>query len=85
MELLFKQLCNCLLYTSPVVFLCLPMRMALLLFISSRLPLDVYKRQGMERAADTEDLITIGMRGDGDTPMGGKEGEDDTSATRTAS
>lgn len=31
----------------------------------------------MERAADTEDLITIGMRGDGDTPMGGKEGEDD--------
>lgn len=31
----------------------------------------------MERAAGTEDLITIGMRGDGDTPMGGKEGEDD--------
>ena len=39
--------------------------------------IDRFFREGMERAADTEDLITIGMRGDGDTPMGGKEGEDD--------
>jgi hypothetical protein len=31
--------------------------------------------EGMERAKDTEDLITIGMRGDGDAAMG-KEGEE---------
>jgi len=39
--------------------------------------IDKFFREGIERAADTEDLITIGMRGDGDTPMGGKEGQDD--------
>lgn len=39
--------------------------------------IDRFFREGMERAADTEDLITIGMRGDGDTAMGGKEGQDD--------
>lgn len=38
--------------------------------------LDRFFREGIERAKDTEDLITIGMRGDGDTPMGGKEGAD---------
>ena len=31
--------------------------------------------EGMERAKDTEDLITIGMRGDGDAALG-KEGEE---------
>jgi len=31
--------------------------------------------EGMERARDTEDLITIGMRGDGDAALG-KEGEE---------
>ena len=39
--------------------------------------IDKFFREGIERAADTEDLITIGMRGDGDTAMGGKEGQDD--------
>ncbi|MBD1425156.1 glycosyl hydrolase 115 family protein [Sphingobacterium arenae] len=38
--------------------------------------IDRFFREGIERASGTEDLITIGMRGDGDTPMGGKEGED---------
>ncbi|MFY7814551.1 MAG: glycosyl hydrolase 115 family protein [Chryseobacterium taeanense] len=38
--------------------------------------IDQFFKEGMQRAAKTEDLITIGMRGDGDTPMGGKEGED---------
>ena len=40
--------------------------------------IDDFFRLGMERAKDTEDLITIGMRGDGDTAMGGKEGHDDS-------
>ena len=39
--------------------------------------IDRFFREGIERAKDTEDLITIGMRGDGDTAMGGKEGHDD--------
>ena len=39
--------------------------------------LDRFFREGIERAKDTEDLITIGMRGDGDAAMGGKEGHDD--------
>ena len=38
--------------------------------------LDRFFREGIERVRDTEDLITIGMRGDGDAPMGGKEGAD---------
>lgn len=38
--------------------------------------IDRFFREGMERAKDTEDLITIGMRGDGDAPMGGEEGKD---------
>ena len=38
--------------------------------------IDQFFREGIERSVDTEDLITIGMRGDGDAPMGGKEGED---------
>lgn len=44
---------------------------------SNQKVIDRFFREGMERAVGTEDLITIGMRGDGDTPMGGKEGEDD--------
>ncbi len=39
--------------------------------------LDKFFTEGMERAKNTEDLITIGMRGDGDAPIGGKEGHDD--------
>ena len=38
--------------------------------------IDRFFREGIERAAGTEDLITIGMRGDGDAPMGGEEGKD---------
>ena len=38
--------------------------------------IDQFFREGVERCKDTEDIITIGMRGDGDTAMGGKEGED---------
>ena len=38
--------------------------------------IDEFFREGIERVAGTDDLVTIGMRGDGDTPMGGKEGED---------
>ncbi|MCF0203113.1 MAG: glycosyl hydrolase 115 family protein [Bacteroidaceae bacterium] len=39
--------------------------------------LDQFFSEGMRRAKNTEDLITIGMRGDGDAPLGGKEGHDD--------
>ncbi len=39
--------------------------------------IDDFFREGIRRAKNTEDLITIGMRGDGDTAMGGKEGHDD--------
>lgn len=31
---------------------------------------------GMERAKEWEKVVTIGMRGDGDAPMGGEEGKD---------
>ncbi len=44
---------------------------------TNRKVLDRFFREGIERARNTEDLITIGMRGDGDTALGGKEGHDD--------
>lgn len=44
---------------------------------TNRKVLDKFFREGMIRAADTEDLITIGMRGDGDTALGAREGHDD--------
>ena len=46
-------------------------------YASNKKVLDKFFREGIERAKDTEDLITIGMRGDGDAAMGGKEGHDD--------
>ncbi|MCQ2095584.1 MAG: glycosyl hydrolase 115 family protein [Bacteroidaceae bacterium] len=46
-------------------------------YVTNKDGLDRFFREGMERAKNTEDLITIGMRGDGDTSMGGKEGHDD--------
>lgn len=46
-------------------------------YVTNKEGLDKFFREGMERAKNTEDLITIGMRGDGDTSMGGKEGHDD--------
>lgn len=39
--------------------------------------IDDFFRLGMERAKNNEDIITIGMRGDGDTSMSGREGHDD--------
>lgn len=44
---------------------------------SNQTVIDKFFREGIERSKDNEDLITIGMRGDGDTAMGGKEGHDD--------
>src|SRR5574344_879249 len=37
--------------------------------------LDRFFREGIERAKDTEDLITIGMRGDGDASLAGTDEE----------
>ena len=39
--------------------------------------IDDFFREGVRRSKDNENLITIGMRGDGDAAMGGKEGHDD--------
>ena len=39
--------------------------------------IDQFFREGIRRSKGNEDLITIGMRGDGDAPMGGEEGHDD--------
>ena len=46
-------------------------------YTTNRKVIDRFFREGIERAKDTEDLITIGMRGDGDTAMGAREGHDD--------
>lgn len=51
-------------------------------YASNQKVIDQFFREGIERAVNTEDLITIGMRGDGDTAMGGKEGEDDKYVVR---
>ncbi len=39
--------------------------------------IEKFFREGVARSKNNEDLITIGMRGDGDAPLGGKEGHDD--------
>ncbi len=44
--------------------------------------IDRFFREGIERSKNNEDIITIGMRGDGDAPMGGKEGHDDEYVSR---
>ena len=41
---------------------------------SNQQVIDRFFREGLERAAGTEDLITIGMRGDGDNSDGWKGG-----------
>ncbi|MBP5365903.1 MAG: glycosyl hydrolase 115 family protein [Bacteroidales bacterium] len=46
-------------------------------YASNQENIDKFFREGMVRARGNEDLITIGMRGDGDTPLGGREGHDD--------
>lgn len=38
--------------------------------------IDKFFREGIRRVKDKEDIVTIGMRGDGDAPMGGEEGHD---------
>lgn len=43
--------------------------------------IDRFFREGVRRVKDSEDLITIGMRGDGDTAMGAKEGHDDEASS----
>lgn len=44
--------------------------------------IDQFFREGICRVKDKEDIITIGMRGDGDTPLGGNEGHDDEYVAR---
>ena len=46
-------------------------------YVTNQKVIDQFFREGIQRAKNTEDLITIGMRGDGDTAMGAKEGHDD--------
>ena len=46
-------------------------------YVTNQKVIDNFFREGIRRAKDTEDLITIGMRGDGDTAMGAKEGHDE--------
>ena len=40
------------------------------------LNLNRFFREGIERMKGTRDVVTIGMRGDGDAAMGGEEGKD---------
>ena len=51
-------------------------------YVTNKENLNRFFREGIERAKNTEDLITIGMRGDGDTSMGGKEGHDDEAVSQ---
>ena len=46
-------------------------------YVTNKTVIDRFFREGMRRARDTEDLITIGMRGDGDTAMGVAEGHEE--------
>ncbi len=45
-------------------------------YASNKAVIDRFFSEGINRIADKEDIITIGMRGDGDAPMGGEEGKD---------
>ena len=49
-------------------------------YVANRKVLDKFFTEGMERAKDTEDLITIGMRGDGDAAWAGRGRKPNTSA-----
>lgn len=51
-------------------------------YASNQEVIDNFFREGIRRAKNNEDLITIGMRGDGDAPMGGEEGKDDEYVNR---
>ena len=46
-------------------------------YVTNQKVIDEFFREGVSRSKDNEDIITIGMRGDGDTAMGSKEGHDD--------
>ena len=46
-------------------------------YVTNQKVIDDFFREGVRRSKDNEDIITIGMRGDGDTAMGAKEGHDD--------
>ncbi len=46
-------------------------------YVTNQKVLDQFFREGILRSKDNEDLVTIGMRGDGDAAMGAKEGHDD--------
>lgn len=46
-------------------------------YVTNQNVIDEFFREGVSRSKDNEDIITIGMRGDGDTAMGAKEGHDD--------
>lgn len=46
-------------------------------YATNQTVIDNFFREGIRRSKDNEDIITIGMRGDGDTAMGGKEGHDE--------
>ena len=46
-------------------------------YVTNQKVIDEFFRDGVRRSKDNEDIITIGMRGDGDTAMGAKEGHDD--------
>lgn len=49
-------------------------------YVTNQKVIDNFFREGIRRCKDTEDIITIGMRGDGDTGIGGKEGRHDETA-----
>ena len=51
-------------------------------YASNKKVIDKFFTEGIQRAKNNEDLITIGMRGDGDTALGGKEGHDDEYVAR---
>ena len=46
-------------------------------YVTNQKVIDNFFREGVRRSKDNEDIIPIGMRGDGDTAMGAKEGHDD--------
>ena len=46
-------------------------------YVTNQKVVDNFFREGVRRSKDNEDIITIGMRGDGDTAMGATEGHDD--------
>ena len=46
-------------------------------YVTNQKVIDEFFREGVHRSKDNEDIITIGMRGDGDTAMGANEGHDD--------